>query len=445
MKYYLKFEIRIIGLIFIICASNINWGKDRWKDIIATDGKGYYAYLPAIFIYHDSSFSFHNQIEEKYYPPYSRYDYRIKSGDQTLNKYFVGTAIAELPFFVIAHFTAKIFHYPADGYSFPYQVAINIAAIFYTLAGFWFMKKWLQQYSFKPVFISITLLCLAFGTHLFYYTVDDASLSHAYSFGITSAFIFLASQFFRNKNEKLILLLSTLLAWIILIRPVNGIIVFALPFLAGNKESFLEAIAAVKRKRVYTIFSFFLLICIPGIQLLAYYWQTGHYFVYTYGSEHLDLLQPHFVDFLFSYKKGLFIYTPLLLLSLFGFLHFAKTNKWQLFTLSGFLIILIYILSCWSVWWYGGSFSQRPVIEFLPFFALPFCHFLQLFKKRILSIITGTLIIFFITMNQVQIYQYRYNVIHWENMDKEHYWRVFLRIDQIMKNENANKDLLPNH
>lgn len=442
MKYFAKFEILIIGLIFIICASNINWGKDRWKDIIATDGKGYYAYLPAIFIYHDSSFSFHNEIEEKYYPPYSRYDYRIKYGELTINKYFAGTAIAELPFFAIAHVCALIFHQPADGYSFPYQVAINIAAIFYTLAGFWFLKKWLQQNNFKTALISITLLCLAFGTHLFYYAVDDASLSHAYSFGITSALIFLADQFFRSKSEKRWLLLVALLAWIILIRPVNGIIVLALPFLAGSKKALLEGIVFVLKKKILFIFSLMLLFCIPCIQLLAYFWQTGHFFIYTYGSEHLDLLQPHFMDFLFSYKKGLFIYTPLLFLSLFGFPHFAKTNKWQLITLSGFLIILIYVLSCWSVWWYGGSFSQRPVIEFLPFFAFLLCHFFQLFKKRIPAIIVGTAFIFLMVLNQVQIYQYRYNVIHWENMDKEHYWRVFLRIGQIMKNENANKDLL---
>ena len=56
---------------------------------------------------------------------------------------------------------------------------------------------------------------------------------------------------------------------IIPIRPVNGIIILALPFLVGNKESFLEAIAAVKKKKEFILYSsfFFLLFCIPRIQL----------------------------------------------------------------------------------------------------------------------------------------------------------------------------------
>ena len=41
--------------------------KQHWKHTIESDGKGYYAYLPAIFIYHDLSFSFINEYENKYY------------------------------------------------------------------------------------------------------------------------------------------------------------------------------------------------------------------------------------------------------------------------------------------------------------------------------------------------------------------------------------------
>ena len=52
------------------------------------------------------------------------------------------------------------------------------------------------------------------------------------------------------------------------------------------------------------------------------------------------------------------------------------------------------------------------------------------------------MIVLLIAVCQLQTYQYRYYFIHWSNMDKEHYWRVFMRVDLIKKNENPNKDLL---
>ena len=32
------------------------------------------------------------------------------------------------------------------------------------------------------------------------------------------------------------------------------------------------------------------------------------------------------------------------------------------------------------------------------------------------------------TIGQIQTYQYRYYIIHWENMDKAHYWQHFLQV-----------------
>ena len=53
-----KATVLIIMLIMVLVSSNLNWRKDNWKSIIEVDGKGYYAYLPAIFIYNDLNFGF---------------------------------------------------------------------------------------------------------------------------------------------------------------------------------------------------------------------------------------------------------------------------------------------------------------------------------------------------------------------------------------------------
>ncbi|MGZ6519929.1 MAG: hypothetical protein ACXVED_20275, partial [Bacteroidia bacterium] len=100
MKLINRLIIPFIIIIVTICSSNINWGKNSWKNIILADAKGYYAYLPATFIYHDLNFSFFDSIEKKYSGPKTFYDYRVGEGSKTVDKYFAGTAIAMSPFFL---------------------------------------------------------------------------------------------------------------------------------------------------------------------------------------------------------------------------------------------------------------------------------------------------------------------------------------------------------
>ena len=94
-------------LIFIIvlwAAVNTSFKKDYKTGVIEADAKGYYAYLPAVFIYHDLNFGFYKQIEqETYYNPNLSYDYLRVHNNKAINKYYAGTAVLLLPFFLAGH------------------------------------------------------------------------------------------------------------------------------------------------------------------------------------------------------------------------------------------------------------------------------------------------------------------------------------------------------
>ena len=61
--------IHILIVCLVLFAALKVWNNDTSRKIlIASDGKGYYAYLPAIFIYHDLGFNFIDEYEEKYFP-----------------------------------------------------------------------------------------------------------------------------------------------------------------------------------------------------------------------------------------------------------------------------------------------------------------------------------------------------------------------------------------
>lgn len=437
------YDLLFILLVYILSASNLNWGGERWKDIIASDGKGYYAYLPALFIYKDSQFGFHDSIEKKYYSPMTWSEYRVQDGaGGTVNKYFIGTALLQLPFFLAGHLIATGTAAPVDGYSFPYQCMINLAGIFYALAGLWMIRNLLKGYGIKPLPQSLTLLAIAFGTPLFYYAVIEPSMSHVYSFMLVSAFIISAKKLIdQGISGKRIFLLSLITGLLLLVRPVNGILLFSLPFLAGSREQWNKRVTDSRQHFFGILAGSAIVLTFLCLQSTAWFVQCGRYFVYAYGNERIEWLQPHMLDFLFSYKKGFFLYTPVALLALFGLNYFIKEKRWLIVSWSAFILVVVYVLSSWNVWWYGGSFSQRAMIEYLPFFAIPFALLLNNSGKTI-RISASTTAIVLILLCQFQTMQYRYYLIHWEKMDKEHYWRVFLRTDGMGKGENPNRDLL---
>lgn len=441
MKILNRLIIPVICAVLLVCASNIQWSKNNWNNIIEADGKGYYAYLPAAFIYKDLNFTFFDSIERKYPNPRLYFDYRVGEEGRQANKYFAGTAVAMAPFFFIAHVTAKCVGMEADGYSKIYPILINIAAVFYLFLGLLYLRRMLRLYRVPDSLISFILVAVTFATNVFYYAVCEPAMSHIYSFAFITMFIYYLHVFYNNPATRKFFVLCILFGIIVLIRPVNGLIILIAPFAAGEKNRFWDGLTYFKTHLLMAISGVLITTVIVSIQLIIYKIQTGNFLVDSYGAEEFNWLAPHPIDFLISYKKGLLLYTPLVLLSFLGLYALFKSNRFQFYSLITFLIIVLYVLSSWWSWWYGGSFGSRVSVEYYSIVALllglAYSHLQQRWKRMLYS----GLVVCALLVCQVQTYQYRYYFIHWEKMDKEHYWRVFMRVDQLGK-ENPNVDLL---
>jgi hypothetical protein len=424
-----KLSIVVIMLIMTMVSSNLNWGKDHWKGIIEADGKGYYAYLPAIFIYSDLNFSFFESMDmKKYYDQNLFYDYRSVIDGKVINKYYCGTALVELPFFLTAHGISKLSGYDCDGYSKLYPIFISIAALFYLLLGLIFINRSLKTYNIGEWQKALTLFAAVFGTNLFYYTVGEPGMSHVYSFAFISMFFYFARKYFMNFKIRYVIILSVLLGIIVLIRPVNGLILFILPFAAGSIKSLGEGFTNLMRVKLWLIAGIIALMGIVFLQLLLYKISTGEFFVYSYQQEGFNFLSPHMIDILFSYKKGLFLYTPLYLISMAGAFYLWKSSRFSLTAWMGFFLLITYVLSSWWMWYYGGSFSSRVYVEYIPLFMILLALALNHIKFKWLRRSYVALVFLLIILCQIQTYQYRYFQIHWVDMNKEKYWDVFLKV-----------------
>jgi len=424
--------IGIVLVFFIIKARFIDDKGDRWRRIVDTDGRGYYAHLPAILIYHDLDYRFIDSCETSV-QGINRSQQFIPVDGRLENKYFVGEAVLLLPFFLLAYVISYFALNDLSGYNVIFFSSVAVAAVFYAFVGLIFIRKTLKLYKVKEKWIGLVLLLLVFGTNVFHYVVYEPSVSHIYSFAMVSTFIYLIKKFQLEKTGSYLILSSIVLGLITIIRPVNVMIVLSIPFLAGSYDGFKKFLNDVLKSGWYLLFAIAGFIAVIFIQLLVYYFTHGQFYIWTYRYEGLDFYNPHFWQVLISYRKGLFVYTPLMLVAILFVIPYFKRSTFASISFILCFVIVTYVISCWSSWEYGGSFSMRPFLEYYPLLILPMAFALNEIVKPV--VIASFLVLFFMitTLCIFQTYQYQYGIITFINMDKEKYWKVFLKSDRRYK------------
>lgn len=426
---YSRLSLLLTFVVLSLCVWHMRWKEGQWKDIISSDARGYYAYLPAVFIYHDLQYTAIIEMEQKVFGN-SAVNYLKEVEGGNLNQYFAGETVLLSPFFFMAHTIAILSDRPADGYSQIYQEFVSLAALFYLFLGLWLLRKLLMDYKIRDEIIAITILLFVFGTNLFHYVITEPGMSHVYSFALITCFIWFARKCIMDYKPSYVLWSTVSLALVCLARPNNAVVIVLLPFLAESSGRLKDVAGKILRSynTIGGAFLFFLLIA--SIQPLLYYLQVGRFFVDSYLAQDFNFTTPQIVNVLFSYRKGLFVYTPLLLLSMGWFGYALRRLRYQAAWLLVFFFLMIYIISSWFMWYYGGSFGMRPVIDYYAVFALLLALWLNELKhgwSRVVVIAAGLLLL---GVNQVQAYQYRNYILDWDRMTKHKYWKVFLKTDQ---------------
>lgn len=397
---------------------------------IITDGAGYYAYLPNWFIYKDNYQSL-EKITTKYNTPFFisgvRYDYVKHSG---VNKYYIGTAVCSMPAFLINHSINKILYDEADGYSRSYQFTVAINALIYWLLGVIALIFLLQKWKVNNFWIVLSIGILTFGTNLNFYTVYFPSFSHVFSFAAISWFIYLAVLWAENKKTKNFIFLCLLLGLIFLIRPTNVLILFIVPFFFLNWKEFIVTVKSyLFEKKKFIVLGVFLFGLCLLLQLISVHSQIGEYKLNTYGDEKFDFLfDPQIFNVLLSYRKGFFIYAPVMFLSPFALIWMFKVDRFKAIGITLVSFLFVYLTSSWWCWWYGGGLGMRPFIDILTLLVIPIA---LLLKYGNAFVKTGILLSSFLGIWIYQIYQIQYhlNIIVYDGMTKESFWNVFMKTD----------------
>lgn len=400
--------------------------SDPYSRPIVSDAKGYYAYLPAIFIYQDLDYEFIPEMDNKYYAVGHDKHIFIEVDGERVNKTFPGVALLYLPFFLLAHFLALLFGLEADGYSLVYQYLFDFGQFFYATLGLVIVGKFLERLKFKKWSVLLSIIIVSIGSNLWFYIIYDQSVTHVYNFFLISLLLYFLQLFSDRKSAKYLILAGIAFSLILIVRPTGLLSLFLVAFFfpeARLYKNIWQQIKNIKVLSLSVIFSFLVLL----IPLILWKVQSGNWIVYSYGEEGFDFSNPHIIDFLFSYAKGWWLYSPLILLSIFfgGIILIKEGERRRLTILVLFLITSVYVFSSWWCWYYGFSFGQRVMVDFsLLYMYLWTTIITKLNRKRLLGF--SPILVFLMFLNIHQSHQHHNGYYQTPTPTKEMYWDNFL-------------------
>jgi hypothetical protein len=321
------------------------------------DGRFYFAYLPSLII--DGDLDFENQIREHWDVAFQPelLNNRAPTG-LIRNKYPIGLALTLLPAFFVGHALALTGSggIPADGYSWPYQVACQgwIAFLLWRALGR-IDRIMTAALSVPPGPTLLGLVVLVLATPCGYYAWREPFMVHIASlFWCTEVAAAATNPSPQPRSFWAWLAFSAGMA--IVCRPTN---VFMLPVLVYGVNRLLRREGGSRSLAWLPLASVGL---VPiGLQLVTWKTLEGHWVTYSYQDEGFFWTEPALLGTLVSSRHGLFLWSPVLFFALLGLCRRMREPLVWCWSLGA--LLLWYANSAWHCWWFGDAFGARAFLE----------------------------------------------------------------------------------
>jgi hypothetical protein len=422
-----------VGLLIVfVVLMNLKFAPGN---IISWDVYGYYLYLPTTFIYHDLGMINDGiilDLMDQYKSSATFYQgMKMPEGNYVM-KYSMGMALLYAPLFFLGWLGALLFDYPVDGFSIPFQYALFYGSICYSLVGIWYSAKVLN-YFFDWKIASLVLGLIVLGTNYMVHVTmyGQNAMSQNYLFTGYALVLWLTIKWHKRFYWKYSIGLSIVISLMVLSRPTE-IVVLAIPVLWGifNKETLYSKLESLLKYRNQVFMFLGVMLFIGAFQFVYWKIYAGKFLFDSYGGnagEGLELLSPFTKQFLFSFRKGWLVYTPLMIVAIIGFYGMYKKNRSIFFAIITYFILNLYLVSSWSNWWYAQSFSQRAMVSSYPIMAIGLGYFLVwLFEQRtIVKSVWYSILVLILGLNIFQTIQFDKGVIHADRMTKDYYYASF--------------------
>ncbi len=321
------------------------------KHAIYGDGNGYYVYTQSLYFDHtlnsDAIYKHLENFEGRNYT-FSRVFWNPKA-----NPYLIGTGIIWLPSMAFMSL------FSMDRFDVIYELGPGITGIILMLSGFYFLEKHLITLFNKGV-VFWAILTIFFGSNVFYYTAFEPALSHQPAFFIISYLLYQTTK--KSRNIFLVGLLSGLLA---IVRIADIIALLTILYMMK-----------IKIKEIYKLLFGFIIAISPQIYTQYYFYHnilTNPYLTGASGTWRVSI--NHLLEYLFSIKRGLFIWTPVFVMGIVGLVKSKKT------VIIVSILLAWFIHSSWSAYLSAG-FGQRFSFSLIPFITIGLAYLYEKFESK---------------------------------------------------------------
>jgi hypothetical protein len=413
---------RVLFVLFVFSLPLVN-------PIVHGDGVGYYAYARAPLIQH----SFHFEEDWRhanlnFSQSRTRPDGHLLPEEYTetgyvSNLFTIGPAMLWAPFLVLAMFIVYFLnlfgmHIPADGFSYPYILAMALGTAIYGFIGlllsFHLVKKYLAE-----GWALLATIGIWWGSSLPVYMYFNPAWSHAHSAFAVALFVWFWDRTRNARTTPQWLLLGLMAGLMVDIYFPNSIfLLFPLVESLVKYRQYLGLQRNMDRELFFQNLLFVVALSVAFLPtILTRRLIFGGYFRFgSYSHLDWDWSAPHWRAVLFSSDHGLLTWTPLLALALIGLLFVPAIARVLAMYFGMAFAAFYYLISCYPYWDGMSSFGNRFFISLTPIYIFGLAAMMQRFERifasrRRIGLLYLCTIAVFVSWNLCFIYQWGVHLI----------------------------------
>jgi hypothetical protein len=375
---------RILFILFLCSLPLVN-------PIVHGDGVGYYAYARAPLIQHNLHFEqdwLHANLlftKSRTLPNGQLSAAEYTETGYISNLFSIGPALLWAPFLLAAHGIVHVCnaygaHIPADGFSFPYLLAMALGTAIYGFLGLLFSYSLARRYVDER-WAFLATLGIWGASSLPVYMYFNPSWSHAHSVFVVALFLWYWERTRGSRTFVQWVLLGLISGLMLDVYFANGVFL-VLPLIESlvhywddwKEQEFRQAASLFAAN-----FSYLLTVILCFVPtLITRYIIFGSLFRFgTYSNLSWDWSAPHWHSILLSSEHGILTWTPILSLAIFGLFFVQRRAKVLTSYFSAGAAAFFYLIACYPYWHGTASFGNRYLISLTPIFIFGLALFLQ--------------------------------------------------------------------
>ncbi len=359
-----ELEILPFLLLFLFSTYNLSKLQDyRW----GADDSFYYSYVSSAILDRDLDFSNQYTLSGLNHLTDEKFLQRRTAAGFMENIFPVGLSLLWSPFFLAGHLIAHLCNLAGqtvamDGYSKPYTHSVATGNLLYVCAGLYLCYRLACSFFSRWTSFVSTAAILFCTPPLFSFFKIFHLVSEPPSIFLIALFLLLVRTREKPWSIRFTFLLGVLAGLMTAVR-FHNCIVLLLPLMllyqrmrAGIR--FRDQTLVHDSLRTAVVLGFAVLIgFLP--QFIAWRILYGNWFLNIPGEFLPWWKSPFFLETLFSSRKGLFPWTPIVLLSLPWVFLFQKSDRKWAWTLWWLLFLTVYLNASQRDWWGSSAFGAR--------------------------------------------------------------------------------------